>query len=130
MPEEERRDRHLGAPLIYVHAKVSIFDDTDAIVSSANLNGRSFFWDTEAGVHLSDPSDVESLRRRVMAHWLPETAGPEALELDTAMSAWSEIARKNARLSPDARQGFLLPHDFAAAEAFGHDLPLVPEEMV
>ena len=130
MPEEERRDRHLGAPLIYVHAKVSIFDDADAIVSSANLNGRSFFWDTEAGVHLSDPSDVESLRRRVMAHWLPETAGPEALELDTAMSAWAEIARKNARLSPDARQGFLLPHDFAAAEAFGHDLPFVPEEMV
>ncbi len=43
------RDRLGGAPMIYVHAKVSIFDRSAAIVSSANLNGRSLRWDTEAG---------------------------------------------------------------------------------
>lgn len=127
---EELRDRHLGAPLIYVHAKVSIFDDSDAIISSANLNGRSFYWDTEAGVRLSDGRDVESLRQRVMQHWLPKASGPEAYALNTAATAWAKIARQNARLPPTQRKGFLLPHDFAAAEAFGHDLPFVPDEMV
>lgn len=126
----DQRDRLNGAPLIYVHAKVSIFDDTSAIVSSANLNGRSFFWDTEAGVHLTQAPDVVHLRQRVMAHWLPDTAGPAAYDLTTAARTWAAIAARNARLHPSARDGFLLPHDFAAAEAFGHDLPFVPDEMV
>ena len=49
---------------------VSIFDGAAAIVSSANLNGRSLRWDTEAGVLLTDPDTVASLRQRLMAHWL------------------------------------------------------------
>jgi phosphatidylserine/phosphatidylglycerophosphate/cardiolipin synthase-like enzyme len=129
-PNSERRDQLMNAPLVYVHAKVSIFDDAAAIVSSANLNGRSFFWDTEAGVHLSERCDVENLRQRVMAHWLPKSAGPAAYALPTAAASWAKIARHNARMPPEAREGFLLPHDFAAAEAFGHDLPFVPDEMV
>ncbi len=124
------RDRLCGAPLVYVHAKVSIFDDADAIVASANLNGRSFFWDSEAGVYLDRQRDVEDLRRRVMAHWLPDGAPPDAFDLGTAARVWGQIARANALACPSARAGFLLPHDFAAAEAFGRPLPLIPEEMV
>jgi phospholipase D1/2 len=129
-PNVENRDRLLGAPLIYVHAKVSIFDTASAIISSANLNARSFFWDTEAGVKLTDRQDIETLRQRVMAHWLPKDAAPEAFALTTAAAAWAKIAQSNAALPPSERKGFLLPHDFAAAESFGHDLPFVPDEMV
>lgn len=106
---EEQRDQLHGAPLIYVHAKVSIFDDTAAIISSANLNGRSFFWDTESGVQLSNPQDIAHLRQRVMAHWLPDDANADAFELDTAVAAWTKIAQRNAHLPPKARKGFLLP---------------------
>lgn len=124
---EDRRDRLHGAPLIYVHAKVSVFDTSAAIVSSANLNGRSMRWDTEAGVYLTSPNDVTELRHRVMAHWLPADAGPEAFEDASAVTAWARIAWKNANRHPSQREGYLLPHDFAAAEAFGRTLPLPPE---
>ena len=125
-----RHDRLHDAPLIYVHAKVSVFDDTSAIVSSANLNGRSLLWDTEAGVYLANQNDVAELRHRVMAHWLPEDAAPDAFEATTAVGAWTRIARDNAAKRPADREGFLLPHDFAVAEAFGRHLPVLPPELV
>ena len=126
----ERRDRLHGAPLIYVHAKVSVFDDTSAIVSSANLNGRSLRWDTEAGVYLTNENDVIELRHRVMAHWLPADAGLDAFDAATAVRAWTRIAWRNAAKPPADREGYLLPHDFAAAEAFGRKLPILPPELV
>ncbi len=127
---DTRRDRLHGAPLIYVHAKVSVFDDTSAIVSSANLNGRSLLWDTEAGVYLTNRNDVTELRHRVMSHWLPKDAAPDAFEAATAVRAWSRIAWANAAKRPAERMGYLLPHDFAAAEAFGRHLPILPQEFV
>jgi phosphatidylserine/phosphatidylglycerophosphate/cardiolipin synthase-like enzyme len=130
MSDADGRDQLHGAPLVYVHAKVSLFDDHAAIVSSANLNGRSFYWDTEAGVYLNKPTDVADLRQRVMAHWLPDDAGPAALSIDTAAATWAALARRNARARPEDRNGFLLPYDFAAAEVFGRTLPLIPDEMV
>lgn len=125
-----RRDRLHGAPLIYVHAKVSVFDDSAAIVSSANLNGRSLRWDTEAGVYLTKENDVIELRHRVMAHWLPTDPGHDAFDTATAVRAWTRIAWRNAARPPAERQGYLLPHDFAAAEAFGWNLPILPAEFV
>jgi phosphatidylserine/phosphatidylglycerophosphate/cardiolipin synthase-like enzyme len=127
---DDRRDRLHGAPLIYVHAKVSVFDDAAAIVSSANLNGRSLRWDTEAGIYLAAENDVIELRHRVMAHWLPKDAGSEAYELESAVRAWARIAWTNASIPAASRQGFLLPHDFAAAETFGRKVPLLPAEFV
>lgn len=129
-PDHERRDQLYGAPLIYVHAKVSIFDDAAAIVSSANLNGRSLSWDTEAGVVLDAPNDVRELRHRVMAHWLPVGIGEQAFHLVNAAQSWAAIARSNARSRPADRAGYLLPHDFAAAETFGRRLPVIPAELV
>ena len=123
-------DRHHGAPLVYVHAKVSIFDETSAIVSSANLNGRSLRWDTEAGVYLTAQNDVLELRHRVMAHWLPDDAGPEAFAPATAEREWRRIAWRNAAAAPAQRRGFLLPHDFAAAESSGQNLPDLPADLV
>ncbi len=126
----DRRDRHFGAPLVYVHAKVSVFDDVAAVVSSANLNGRSLRWDTEAGVYLNAPNDVLELRHRVMAHWLPPDSGPDAFDLQTALHFWKQHAWRNAARHPREREGYLLPHDFAAAEAFGRKPPILPGEFV
>ncbi|AZL58538.1 phospholipase [Tabrizicola piscis] len=119
-----------GAPLVYVHSKVSVFDQDAAIVSSANLNGRSLRWDTEAGVYLSAKNDVIELRYRTMAHWLPADIGPDAFEDATAAKVWAQLAWQNAGKPPSQRRGFLLPHDFAAAEAFGRELPILPPEFV
>lgn len=119
-----------GAPLIYIHAKVSIFDGQTAIVSSANLNGRSLRWDTEAGVVLTEPEVVAALQRRLMAHWLPKGAAEDFFDPLRAVPAWWALAARNARLSPDRRRGFLLPYDLKQAEDFGRAFPLVPDEMV
>ncbi len=100
------------------------------MVSSANLNGRSLRWDTEAGVYLAGKNDVIELRHRVMAHWLPADPGPEAFDPATAVDAWRQLAWRNAARLPREREGYLLPHDFAAAEAFGRKPPILPPEFV
>jgi len=119
-----------GAPLVYIHAKVSIFDERAAIVSSANLNGRSLRWDTEAGVVLTDAETVAGLRHRLMAHWLPEGAGRDFFEPGRAVQAWWALAARNAKLPPEQRRGFLMPYNLRLAEAFGRAFPLVPDELV
>jgi phospholipase D1/2 len=133
-PRPARRERGRAklhsAPIIYVHAKLSVFDDNAAIVSSANLNGRSFCRDTEAGIRLSLPCEVVDLRHRTMAHWLPANATRSFFDPATAARAWAELATANARRPPTARQGFLLPYDLGAAEAFGLNVAIVPEDMV
>ncbi len=119
-----------GAPLVYIHAKVSIFDDRSAIVSSANMNGRSLRWDTEAGVVLTRTDEVLRLRHKLMAHWLPKGAGADFFDLGRAVPAWWGLASRNSKLPPDRRRGFLLPYDLKSAEDFGRAFPLLPDEMV
>ncbi len=116
-PRRGARDRLNETPLIYIHARVSIFDDDAAIVSSANLSGRSLDWDSEAGVYLNGRRDVGELRRRVMGHWLPHDASAEYFALDTAAEAWAALAQANLRQAPQDRRGFLLPYDLPASLA-------------
>ena len=123
------RDSIYGSPQIYVHAKVCIFDDRLAIISSANLNGRSMRWDTEAGIALSVPSQVRGVHRRLLSHWL-EGAEIKADPLDLSIDDWRRIARENARLPAEKRQGFLVPYLETPARKFGADLPGLPEELV
>ena len=128
-PEDVGRARLYGAPLVYLHAKVSIFDDV-AIVSSANLNGRSLAWDTEVGVALTEPAQVDALRRRCVGHWLGGESEPTFLDPATAVEAWRGLARSNARTAPERRRGFILPYVAAPSRRFGWNLPGIPEEMV
>jgi phosphatidylserine/phosphatidylglycerophosphate/cardiolipin synthase-like enzyme len=128
--KEKGRAKLLAAPIIYVHAKLSIFDDNAAIVSSANLNARSFCRDTEAGIRISRAPEVSDLRQRAMAHWLPASAGRAPHDPATAVAAWTELAAANARRSPAKRDGFLLPYDLGAAESFGRNIPVIPDDMV
>ena len=124
------RDTLAGSSIIYVHAKVSIFDDTSAIVSSANLNGRSLYWDTEAGVRLDRRDHVEALRRRTWAHWLAEDADPELFDVSGAALRWRRLAAQNQSAEPANRDGFLVPYDLEAARRIGRNLPFVSERMV
>lgn len=117
------------APLIYIHAKVSVFDDRAAIVSSANLNGRSLSWDTEAGVELRSADAVE-LRRQCFTHWLPDGADDRFHAPDTAQQEWLALAEKNRLKDPEDRDGFIVPYSVASAEEFGMPVPGIPPESV
>jgi phospholipase D1/2 len=119
-----------GAPIIYVHSKVSIFDDDLAVIGSANLNGRSLYWDTELAVALRGPERVRPVRERLMRHLMGEATDPAHLDPATAVQAWQRTAMTNARLRPEEREGFVLPYLARPAKLFGRNIPAVPEEMV
>jgi phospholipase D1/2 len=124
------RDCSMGSPIIYVHAKVSIFDTKSAIISSANLNARSLRWDTEAGIELNDPTMITDFRTRVLRHWLGEEPGDEFTDPDTAVAAIRARAQRNREVAPDRRKGFLVPHDPQPAREFGRRVPGISPAMV
>lgn len=119
-----------GAPIIYVHSKVTIFDGTEAIVSSANLNGRSFRWDTEAGLRLTDPGQVAALRRRLVDHWMPGGGAGDGTDAAGFVAALRRLVLADAARAPEKRRSFLLPYDESEARKFGERVPIVPEELV
>lgn len=116
-----------GSPLVYVHSKVSVFDEREAIVSSGNLNGRSMHWDTEAGLHLQQPDQVAQLRRKVMGHWIPESGD---LHGHALFQKWTDMVQGNLASPPRGQDHFLLPYDKDRAETFGQNLFAVPDNMV
>ncbi|WP_322890494.1 MULTISPECIES: phospholipase D family protein [unclassified Yoonia] len=124
------RDALEDAPLVYVHSKVSIFDDVTAVVSSANLNGRSMRWDTEAGLHLTRKDHVATVRQRVMGVWLPQDAGPEFMDVETGFDHWKRLVGTNSALPPQHRRGFLVEYDSAAAREMATAVPGLPPEIV
>lgn len=126
----EGRDAIAGSPIVYVHSKVSIFDTTEAIVSSANLNGRSLCWDTEAGVHFTRPEHVRLIRDRMFGHWMPALAEREISDAETLVAAWKSILRRNDEVAPEDRMSFLVPYDEEVARSFGEGVPIVPDELV
>ncbi|MGB3409478.1 MAG: phospholipase D-like domain-containing protein [Jannaschia sp.] len=124
------RDSLFGSPVVYVHSKVCIFDDRTAILSSANLNGRSLRMDTEFGVHLRGAKSVLALRERLLAHWLAAGKHVDGSGTDIDLAEWQRRIRRNASAQPDQREGFLVPYLSKPGERFGQDLPGVPEDIV
>ncbi len=106
-PHTRAEARLHDSDLVYVHAKTAIFDDSSAIIGSANLNGRSFWCDTETAIAWRDPTVVRQYRsnlwqrlfRRDVADWTP----------DRFVENWSQLANANARSAPGKRQGFVVP---------------------
>jgi phosphatidylserine/phosphatidylglycerophosphate/cardiolipin synthase-like enzyme len=118
-----------GAGMIYVHSKMLIADDALALVSSANINGRSFGWDSEFGVMWEDPAGIAAFRRRLWGQLLgldPEVLpGPgEGLKL------WRDTADANVTRPPEERQGFVLPYRYARTRRFGRPAWFVPDDLV
>lgn len=112
-----------GAGIVYVHAKVMIADSEVAFVGSANMNGRSLRWDTEINATWRDPDGVAAFERRLAEKWL----GPE--DFGDGPPDWRGAAERDANLPPDARKGFLLPHDRKRGKAFARRTFLIPDDM-
>ncbi|MEM9013090.1 MAG: phospholipase D-like domain-containing protein [Pseudomonadota bacterium] len=124
------RDTAEGAPIVYIHSKLTIVDDRGAIVSSANLNGRSLRWDTEAGIRLDRADQVRDLRQQAFQSWLPADASPACFDPAGAAAAWRALAEANVAVPPHARRSFLAPYQAAKARRFGTPAPFIPEETV
>ncbi len=116
-----------GSPLIYVHAKLAVFDRRAVMVSSANMNGRSMHWDTEAGLFVDDPDFASEVLHRAVGHWCrkhpPDYSAPLVPQI-------REMAETDAVRQPENRQTYLLPYDVEQAREFGMLLPGIPDELV
>ena len=123
---EESRGTAFGSGVIHIHAKLLIADDNVCLLSSANINGRSFEWDTELGFIWREPGDaIEEFRRRL---WWQLFGGelPEKMNLD----GWREIARANSTADPADRKGFVLPYQLGRARRFARPYWFIPDDLV
>lgn len=67
-----------GGETIIVHSKVSIFDDRLARIGSANINNRSFGFDTEVEMAIFCDEDaarlnIQAFRNRLVGHFMAQT---------------------------------------------------------
>lgn len=123
------RGTAFGSGVIHVHSKLLIADDLSCLVSSANINGRSFRWDTEFGMLWQDPEVIPAFRQRLWQQLL-DLPEPPTFGLDTALSEWREIAVRNVAVAPEARQGFIIPHQVRRTRRFGRRYRFVPDDLV
>ncbi|MGR3484586.1 MAG: phospholipase D family protein [Paracoccaceae bacterium] len=129
-PDEDGRAVLEGAPIIYVHAKLSIFDRQGVTISSANLNGRSMSWDTESGLALEDADQAVGMLARCAAHWrMPDASRAAGSGLAVA-GAWRAQAFADVRRPPEDRAGLLVPYALDVAQMDAQPLPGIPQEMV
>ena len=118
-----------GAGAIYLHAKLLIADDARALVSSANINGRSLRWDTEFGLLWDDQAGVAAFRRQSWTQLLADPAAGGVAMAD-ALALWRERARENLAVPPEQRRGYIVPHQLARARRFGRPSWFVPDDLV
>ncbi len=101
----------LGRTII-VHAKLTIIDDTLLRIGSANINNRSFGFDTECDLSLeaagpasaANRAAITHLRNKLLAHWLGCAEQPllEAIQATGSAGGALEIMRTHGycRLRP------------------------------
>jgi phosphatidylserine/phosphatidylglycerophosphate/cardiolipin synthase-like enzyme len=111
-----------GGRPVYVHSKAAVIDDAWLTVGSANLNGHSFFNDTEANVVVRDPELARELRLQLWEEHLERPR--EEIDGDPARifdELWKPLA--DERLERRRRDGWadgkltLLPHVSRRSEA-------------
>lgn len=123
-PADEDTFLAFGAGVVYVHSKVLIADEATALVGSANLNGRSLRWDTEASFLWRDAAEVRRFQARLAESWF----GPKGQGLRCAAD-WRDAANMNADVTPTERTGFLLPHDTRRSEGFAKRAFWLPDDL-
>ncbi len=119
-----------GSPMIYVHNKVLVRDGDLAFVGSANMNGRSLRWDTEAGLTITQSDRIAHLRRVVHRHWWRKDLTGDWADPERMQPLWQAEIRRNDVRHPEKRAGFLVSHDPTLHERHGASLPLVTNDMV
>lgn len=130
--EEIERDALYGKSMVYVHSKVAIADDDTAIVSSANLNGRSMRWDTEAGIVAHEATFAAGLRAKLWhAHIGGDTPTLDPVEDPAgAFAHWRDIANARRRAGADASGTGIVPFPLEKTRRFAKRHILIPQEMV
>jgi len=126
---EPDRGTAFGSGVIHVHSKLLIADDQTCLVSSANINGRSFKWDTEFGILWQDEDTIRSFRRRLWQQLL-DLPEPPHFTLSESLAQWRDIALGNVKVEPEERQGFIIPHQTGRARRFGRSFWFVPDDLV
>ena len=125
---DRERATEEGRGIVYVHSKVLIADDRLAMVSSANLNGRSLRMDTEAGVSWHDADRVAEFRQRLWAHHLGRTTPSEG----DLLTSWRAAAMHNLMGEPGSHGTgrFVVDWNPRKAEAFARRRPYIPARYV
>lgn len=119
-----------GSPMIYLHSKVLLTDRDFAMVGSANLNGRSMRWDTEAALRITQKGRIRQLWHALARHWWQEDLPADALDPATARLWWQNEIRRNNVRRPEARRGLLVPHDPDRMAEMQQPLPGATEDIV
>lgn len=114
-----------GAGIVYLHSKVMIVDGETAMIGSANLNGRSLRWDTEAALIVRRREVAADLQKRLAESWGVD-GGAAAL---ASVRPWADAAAANAAVTPGERAGFLLPHDTSRARSFAKRVFWLPDDL-
>jgi phosphatidylserine/phosphatidylglycerophosphate/cardiolipin synthase-like enzyme len=104
-----------GGSKIIVHSKTSVFDDRVARIGSANLNNRSFGFDTECELAVECEAAearaaISALRDRLVGHFLGYTG-------DAVAKARDEHGGLSAAIDALNRDGRLVPIDPARRSA-------------
>lgn len=120
------RGTAFGSGLIHIHAKLLIADDAACLLSSANINGRSFEWDTELGVIWTEPGGAIADFKRRLWDQLFDGSPPETMDLE----GWRDIARFNSGAEPEKRKGFVVPYQLGRARRFSRPYWFIPDDLV
>lgn len=122
----EDRGTAFGSGLIHIHAKLLIADGDACLLSSANINGRSFEWDTEFGLlWAADEAGIAAFRDHL---WKQLFAGH--LDGSATLDDWRKAALANVDASPADRHGFVVPYQIGRARRFGRPVWFVPDDLV
>lgn len=122
----DTRGTAYGAGVIHIHSKLLIADDATCLVSSANINGRSFNWDTELGCLWREHGEAIGTFRRKLWSQLLDNEVPEG----TGLAEWRAIALANSTVEPKDRQGFIVPYQLGRARRYAHPFWFVPDDLV
>lgn len=126
------RDALHGKAMVYIHSKVIVADDKAAIVSSANLNGRSLEWDYEAGVYARDPAFAEELRSRLWRNHLVEHAAQITPDMGASdlMALWRQAANEREAKAQDTARVGIVAYPIERTKRFSKRHLLIPQQMV
>jgi phosphatidylserine/phosphatidylglycerophosphate/cardiolipin synthase-like enzyme len=85
-----------GRP-VYVHAKVGLVDDEWLTVGSANLNGHSFYNDTEVNVVVRDPAFARAARLRLWSEHLEQEVSAADEPARVVDELWRPVAEAESQ---------------------------------
>ncbi len=122
----DSRGTAFGSGIIYIHAKLLIADTQACLMSSANINGRSFDWDTELGfLWFQEDAAIAAFRAKL---WSRLSDG--VLSGTSGLADWRSLAEQNRLGKPEERRGFVVPYQRGRARRFGSSRLYVPDNMV